>query len=161
MPSQDRIDSPTSTISAGLPMTREVFRRLERSVEWLAADLLAVQAAAHRDGLTGEAEAPTVLAVGELHLLSQRLETLERVLLEARVVTPDGTAIVGSRVLTRDADGALESYELVAPGEADPRSGSISPESPLGRALLGRRAGETVEVAAPGGARSVTLVRVD
>jgi transcription elongation GreA/GreB family factor len=144
-----------------VPMTPEVFRRLQAEVERLAEARTAAQFAAREDGISGEASAPTVLAAGELHLLERRLETLQRVLVEAHVVAPDGMAIVGTRVLLCDADGSLESYELVAPGEADARSGKVSPESPLGSAVLARREGETTQVAAPDGARWVTVVRVD
>jgi transcription elongation factor GreA len=55
----------------------------------------------------------------------------------------------------------LDEYLLVPPGGADSRDGRISIDSPLGQALLGRRAGETVEVKAPSGNRTVTLVHVD
>ena len=72
----------------------------------------------------------------------------------------DGVVIMGSRVVVRDADDSTDSYTLVAPGEADPRAGRISFESPLGRALLGGRAGETAAVAAPAGVRAVTIVEV-
>ncbi len=144
----------------GLPMTREVFERLEAEVERLADSLPAVALPVLAAG-DEDAAVDHVPAAWELHLGAQRLATLRRVLAEARVVTPDGAAVVGSRVRIRDDDGSLDTYLLVAPGEADARSGSISPDSPLGRALLGRRAGETAEVSAPGGTRCVTVEQVD
>jgi transcription elongation factor GreA len=53
-----------------------------------------------------------------------------------------------------------ESYTIVGAAEADPKEGRISNESPLGRALLGHKAGDTVVVEAPDGAFSVKITEV-
>jgi transcription elongation GreA/GreB family factor len=66
----------------------------------------------------------------------------------------------GSRVRVRDADGEEEEYTLVRTGEGDPAQGRISTESPVGRALLGRRPGDKVEVQTPGGMRVLTIVEL-
>jgi transcription elongation factor GreA len=145
----------------GLPMTREAFERLEAEVERLADGLPAVLAPLVVDGNGEDLFADSVPAAWELHVGAQRLATLRRALAQAHVVTPNGSAVVGSHVLVRDEDGSLDSYSLVAPGEADVRAGKISPDSPLGRALLGRGVGDTAEVAAPGGTRWVTVERVE
>jgi transcription elongation factor GreA len=142
-------------------MTREVFHRLQAEVERLADDLPTIPTPVALDGMSEDVFITAVPVAWELHLGAQRLSTLRRVLAEAQVVTPDGTAVVGSRVLIRDDDGSLDTYTLVAPGEADARTGSISPDSPLGSALLGRRAGETAEVIAPSGTRWVTVEQVE
>ncbi len=81
-------------------------------------------------------------------------------LTRAQVVPADGTVVVGGRVQVRDGDDINEEYVLVAPGEADPRAGWISIDSPLGQALLGRRGGETTKVGAPAGTRMVTVLQV-
>jgi transcription elongation GreA/GreB family factor len=65
----------------------------------------------------------------------------------------------GSRVRVRDADGE-EEYTLVRRGEGDPAHGRISTESPVGRALLGARPGDEVEVQTPGGIRVLTIVEL-
>jgi transcription elongation factor GreA len=59
----------------------------------------------------------------------------------------------------RDAGGE-EEYTLVRRGEADPAHGRISTESPVGRALLGGRPGDEVEVQTPGGIRVLTIVEL-
>jgi transcription elongation factor GreA len=64
-------------------------------------------------------------------------------------------------VLVRDVDGILDTYTLVAPGEAESRSGNVSIASPLGRALLGQRAGSVAQVAAPDGDLPVTILEVE
>jgi transcription elongation GreA/GreB family factor len=64
---------------------------------------------------------------------------------------------VGTTVIVRDRDGARDTYVIVPPAEAQPRSGRISKDSPLGRALLGRQVGESVLIPAPGGSFTVTV----
>jgi transcription elongation factor GreA len=72
----------------------------------------------------------------------------------------DGDVVrVGSRVLIQDADGDVE-FEVVAHEDADPGHDRVSAESPLGRALLGRRVGERVTFRAPGGVMGVTVVGI-
>jgi transcription elongation factor GreA len=155
------VEPDVSATVRGLPMTREVFDRLQAEVERLADRIPAVAAPILVDGMSEDVVIGTVPDAWEHHLEAQRLNTLRRVLAEARVVTPDGQVVVGSRALVRDDDGSVDAYTLVAPGEADPRAGSISPDSPLGGALLGRREGETIEVSAPAGTRWVTVEQVD
>jgi transcription elongation factor GreA len=60
----------------------------------------------------------------------------------------------------RCPDAPIE-YELVSSVEADPSLGLLSTKSPLGGALLGRRAGETIEVNAPRGPIRFAVVAVD
>lgn len=66
---------------------------------------------------------------------------------------------LGSRVRVRDADGEAE-FNIVPSEDADVAEERVSAESPLGRALLGRRLGDEVRFRAPGGVLSVTVVRV-
>ncbi|HEY7060666.1 MAG TPA: GreA/GreB family elongation factor [Chloroflexota bacterium] len=155
------VELTARTAAGELPMTREAFHRLEAEVARLADSLPGIAATVGSEGNGEELFTPAVPAAWELHLGAQRLDTLRRVLARARVVVPAGVAIVGSRVHVRDDDGSLDTYTLVAPGEADARNGSISPESPLGQALLGRRAGETAAVTAPADTRWVTVERVE
>jgi transcription elongation GreA/GreB family factor len=71
----------------------------------------------------------------------------------------DGIVREGSRVRIRDEDGEAQ-FAVVPPEEADIAAERISTESPLGRALLGRRAGDEVRFRAPGGVLAVTVVAV-
>jgi transcription elongation factor GreA len=71
------------------------------------------------------------------------------------------TASFGATVQVEDIDtGHRDCYQLVGPFEADALDGRISIESPMGRALLGRRVGDEVIVYAPGGVRAYQIVFV-
>jgi transcription elongation GreA/GreB family factor len=144
-----------------IPMTRDVLRRLEDEAARLANELPRLQAQAHENGVSGDPESPTVLAAGDLHLATRRLEMLRRVITHAHVVEPDGRIVIGSRVTVRHADGESETYELVAPGEADTRSGRITPDSPLGAALLWRREHDLTHMEAPAGRVELTIISVN
>jgi transcription elongation factor GreA len=68
---------------------------------------------------------------------------------------------VGAKVTIREAENEPEVYTIVGPAEANPRLGRISNESPLGRALMDHRPGDQVRVDAPGGAFTVSIVKVE
>jgi transcription elongation factor GreB len=67
----------------------------------------------------------------------------------------------GARVKMRNAAGALREIQIVGVDEADPGEGLVAFLAPLARALLGRRAGDTVTVRAPGGTDELEVLAVD
>jgi transcription elongation factor GreA len=67
---------------------------------------------------------------------------------------------VGSTVVV-DFEGDEERYKIVGAIEAKPAKGLISNESPIGRALLGKRRGQTAQVATPGGIATLTILRIE
>jgi len=101
-------------------------------------------------------------ALEDQSLLEQRIARLAMELGVARVVDDrpsDGIAGFGTRVRLRheESGGTLE-YELVGSLEAEPARRRISVDSPVGRSLIGRRAGDTVEVRAPRGLIRFTVL---
>ena len=83
-----------------------------------------------------------------------RILELERTLATAMLIDdhPDTDAVrLGSHVTVEDDGGETEEYMIVGSAEADPRKGKVSNESPIGQALLGKRVGDEIEVAAPAG----------
>jgi transcription elongation GreA/GreB family factor len=150
--------APIVAPPASVPITAPAFRRLGEEVARLAGDLHAAQRGAHHP--VGDDEAPP-LPTGEVQVLARRLDALKRALEVAEVVEPDGRAVLGTSVTLRFDDGDVEVFELVAPCEVDPRVGRVSHESPLGAAVLGRRAGETVSLRAPAGLQLVTVLEVE
>jgi transcription elongation factor GreA len=85
----------------------------------------------------------------------------------SRAMVIDPTTLSGDKVLFGatvtlvDEDKKKVKYQLVGQTEADARVGRISYNSPLGRALIGRQAGEEVEVSAPGGDRSYEIKKIE
>jgi transcription elongation factor GreA len=68
---------------------------------------------------------------------------------------------LGSKVTVTDQEGVEEHYTIVGSIEANPAEGKISNESPVGQALLGRKAGEAVQVLVPAGALKLKIVSID
>jgi transcription elongation factor GreA len=97
-------------------------------------------------------------AKNEQGLLERKITILRARLEDAEIVEggdPDVVA-VGSHVVVEDGDGGRMEVEISGLGG----SGKTSPSSPLGVALIGRRVGETVEVAAPKGSWAATIVEI-
>jgi len=101
-------------------------------------------------------------ALAEQTMLERRIAAVESRLASARVVpaSADGSAGIGSSVRLRTSTGQIVEHELVGASEADASAGRISIESPVGQALLGRRAGDSVEVEAPTRVRRLELLSV-
>jgi|SRR3954447_5338902 transcription elongation factor GreA len=99
----------------------------------------------------------------QAHLETKILRLNQR-LRAARVVERSEAADVvafGSTVAVVDETSGRElEFTLVGPTEADLKTGRLSAESPVARALIGSRAGDTVTVETPGGARSYSVKRV-
>ena len=94
-------------------------------------------------------------AKNELELIEARIRTLEQQLQHAEVIDEErahraSNVVIGCTVIV-EADGKHREYTIVGSAEADPATGRISNESPVGRALLGKRVGEEVQVLAPRG----------
>jgi transcription elongation factor GreA len=90
---------------------------------------------------------------------------IEDQLSRAMVIDPttlSGDRIVfGATVTLIDEDDKKVKYQLVGQVEADAKDGRISYNSPLGRALIGRRKGEDVEVSTPSGDRYYAIKKVE
>ena len=71
-----------------------------------------------------------------------------------------GTANVGSTVVILYDDGETEEYELVGSMEADPLENKISNESPIGKAVIGHKKGDTITVESPNGSYEAILKEV-
>jgi transcription elongation factor GreA len=102
-------------------------------------------------------------AKNEQSLVEGRIQTLEVMVRNAVLIEDepreDGVVTIGASVTVTDDDGD-ETYAIVGAAEADPLRGRISNESPLGRALLGHRAGDEVEWSSPSGVSRVTILSV-
>ena len=104
-------------------------------------------------------------AKNEQAMLEHKIAQLEERLANAKVIdTGDvDTSVVslGSRVRLKDVDAnETVEYHIVGSAEANPAEQKLSNESPVGKAILGRKKGETVEVAAPRGALKFKILDI-
>jgi transcription elongation factor GreB len=98
-----------------------------------------------------------------LREIDRRIRFLTKRLEAARVITEtnDGDSVYfGAWVTVEDEEGAQREYRIVGEDEVDPNEGRISWRSPLGRALLKKKAGDVVTVLRPAGAVDFTLIAV-
>ena len=97
--------------------------------------------------------------------LEGRIQELEYILKNAIIIDEsalDGETVqIGSRVMIQESDLEPETYLLVGVKEADPRNGRISHESPIGKALIGKRVGEEVVVETPNGSIRFKILKIE
>lgn len=93
--------------------------------------------------------------------LEQRVLEVEAALKNVELIRKnlDGTVKVGDTI-TIQWNGTEKTYTIVGANEADPASGKISNESPVGIALLGKRPGEAVSIRTPAGQKDARIVSV-
>ncbi|MBI3158776.1 MAG: transcription elongation factor GreA [Chloroflexi bacterium] len=97
--------------------------------------------------------------------LEGKIQEYEMILSEAVLIDGSsrrpGLVDIGSHITIKEGDYPEETYHLVGAVEANPREGKISNESPMGRALMGHKAGDTVEYESPGGKMKVKILKVE
>ncbi|HEY8312033.1 MAG TPA: transcription elongation factor GreA [Gemmatimonadaceae bacterium] len=147
-----------------VPLTAEGRAQIEAEYAHLVnvrrAEVAAQIGAAAEDGDLSE-NAAYDHAKDEQALLEGRIATLEHFLRNAVLIESptNGLVQLGSKV-TIEQDGEEDTYTIVGPLEAAPTKGRISNESPMGRALLNHKPGDTVEVNAPAGVRTVRIISI-
>jgi len=94
--------------------------------------------------------------------LEGRINELEEMIRWHVIIEGTGSDAVdlGSTVTIVEEGGEPETYTLVGPAEVNPREGKISHESPMGRALMGRRVGDTAHVKTPAGDYAVKITAI-
>jgi transcription elongation factor GreA len=101
----------------------------------------------------------------EQAMLEARIATLEDKLRSASVVNASelGTdeVRVGSIVHVKDTAGKSNKYTIVGSAEANPAEMKLSNESPVGKALVGRKRGEEVKIVTPRGERVLKITKID
>ncbi len=147
-------------------LTKEGLRRLEEELDLLVnvrRGEVAERIRQSRDFGDIAENSEYAEAKNEQSLVEGRIQTLESMIRNAVVIEDEprekGVVGVGARV-TVNTDEGDETYDVVGAAEADPRRGRISNESPMGRALLGHRAGDTVEWSSPSGTGRVKIMSV-
>jgi transcription elongation factor GreA len=151
-----------------VPVTREGLERLKAELEDLKnvrrPAIAAIVAEARSHGDLRENSAYDAARHDQM-LNEKRISDLE-VLLRSAVIMEEGGANTGDVVgigntVVVEFEGEEERYTIVGAIEAKPAAGRISNESPIGRALLGKREGQVAKVPTPGGMSQVTILRIE
>lgn len=149
---------------------KKLFRLTKEGVDTLQTELdsligkrsgiaESIKTARELGDLAENAEYQSALAEKERN--EARISEVENILLNVEIIKkPRGAAKVqlGSRVKLRN-DGKTKEFQVVGTVEADPLSGKISDESPIGRALIDQKVGDKVEIKTP--AETVTYKITD
>jgi transcription elongation factor GreA len=152
-----------------IPITREGLEKLNEEYEDLVnrrrPEIVRAIAQAREEGDLRE-NAGYDAAKNDQGFIEARIREIEQLLKRVDVIEndtapgPSGVVRLGSTV-TVEIDGVEETYTITGQVEAKPREGKISNESPVGRALLGHRTGQTVDIQTPGMTMSAKIVRVE
>lgn len=105
-----------------------------------------------------------ITAKEEQGFLEGRILELEAVLANVTIIdemkADTNTVNIGNTIVFIEDDFPPEEYQMVGPKEADPANGRISHESPIGKALLGKHAGDVVKVESPNGEYDIKIVEI-
>lgn len=147
-------------------LTRQGYQKLQEELDYLRTTKRQEVADRLHEAMEGGElieDAEYEAAKNDQAFLEGRIMDLEMLLANARVVedsVKSDVIQIASKVTIQEGDEEPKHYTIVGPAEANPREGRISNESPLGRALMGHRAGETVSVDAPDGCFTVRIVKL-
>jgi len=149
-------------------LTAEGYKKLQKEIDYLRGEKRRevaerIRVAREFGDIAENAEYDD--AKNEQAMLEHKIAQLEERLLSARVITKreisKDTVSVGSHVVLRDmqAKKSVE-YHIVGSAEANPAENKLSNESPVGKAIMGRKKGEVVEVSAPRGALKFKIMAI-
>jgi transcription elongation factor GreA len=96
--------------------------------------------------------------------LEGRIQEIDAILRNSVIIEKTkstGVVNIGSQVTIQEEGFDPEAYHLVGPTEADPRKGRISYESPIGRALMDKKVGDTAEAETPGGKIKFKIIKIE
>jgi transcription elongation factor GreA len=149
-------------------LTKEGYQKLKDEIEYLSTDRRRevadrIKTAREFGDIAENAEYDD--AKNEQAMLEARIAKLEERLAAARVIERRDIAkdvvSIGSTVRLRDVDAKQTvEYHIVGSAEANPAEHKLSNESPVGKAIMGHKKGEVVEVAAPRGALKFKILDI-
>ncbi len=149
-------------------LTAEGYKKLQKEIDYLSNDKRRevaerIRVAREFGDIAENAEYDD--AKNEQAHLEARIAMLEERLKAARVGTKkeikSGEVSIGTKVRLKDMDAnQTVEYSIVGSAEADPAENKLSNESPVGKAIMGRKKGEVVEVAAPRGSLKYKILDI-
>lgn len=149
-------------------LTAEGAKRLREELDYLkgpARDQLAqrLRAAIQLGDLSENAD--YISAKEDQGFLEGRIQELTQILSNVQIIeekhNSGGIVDIGSLVTIQEGDFEEETFYIVGPKEADPRNYRISHESPIGRALINHRVGETVAAETPNGTIRFKIKKIE
>jgi transcription elongation factor GreA len=151
----------TPMTTRGAELLRQELHRL-KTVERPNVVTAIAEARAHGD-LSENAEYDA--ARDKQGFIEGRISELEAKLGNAQIIDPklvdaDGRCVFGATVEVEEDGGDSATWQIVGEDEADIKQGRISVSSPIARALIGKEAGESVEVQTPGGLKRYEILDV-
>jgi transcription elongation factor GreA len=149
-------------------LTPEGFKKLQREIDLLRGEKRRevaerIRVAREFGDIAENAEYDD--AKNEQAMLEHKIAQLEERLLSARVITKKeiskDAVSIGSHVKLRDMQRRQTfEYRIVGSAEANPAENKLSNESPVGKAIMGKKKGEVVEVAAPSGSLKFKIMEI-
>jgi len=151
-----------------VPMTRDGIQKLEKELEHLRTvrrHEVADRIHEAKDLASAQNNSEYEEAKNEQAFVEGRIMTIEHILQNASIIDEEAAhhasqVQVGSKVTATGEDGKKLEYTIVGAAEAQPTKGLISNESPVGRALLGKRVGDEVQISVPKGVFRLTISRI-
>ena len=151
-----------------VPMTKEGIERLEKELDQLrSVRRLEVAARIHaaKELASAQNNAEYEEAKNEQAFVEGRIMALEHLLQNATVIDEEAAhrasrVQLGTTVSVNTSDGKTMEYQIVGAAEAMPTGGLISNESPVGKALLGKKVGDEVQVSVPRGVLKLTVTAI-
>ncbi|MEW6287833.1 MAG: transcription elongation factor GreA [Chloroflexota bacterium] len=149
-------------------LTKEGYQKLQEELEYLRKVKRQEVANRLHEAMEGGElieNAEYEAAKNEQAFVEGRIQELEALLASAKIIEDNGkkksdVIQVGSKVTIKEGNFEAETFTIVGAAEANPREGKISNESPIGKAILGHKAGDTVKVETPGGTYNVKILKV-
>ena len=150
------------------PITREGLAKIEeelRHLETVRRQEVADKIRQAKELASTQNNAEYEDAKNEQAMVEGRILQLHSLIQNAELIDEDGAhkskqVMLGSHVKVKTDEGKSQEYVIVGPAEADPREGKISNESPVGRALIGKKLNDEVQVNVPKGIISMKITKI-
>lgn len=149
-------------------LTNDGLQRLQAELNYLkttARDQLAkrLRTAIQQGDLSENAD--YIAAKEEQGFLEGRIMELEQIIRNVVIIDESqrnrDVVDIGASITIQEGNFPVETYQLVGPQEADPANGRISHESPIGKAMIGKRSGDEFLVSTPNGTIHFKIVKIE
>jgi len=164
MPILSKVSRGTS-MSNQIPITAEGLKTLKAELDQLIKvrrpDIIKAIAAAREEGDLRE-NAGYDAARHDQAMTERRIREIEDRIRRAVIIDPKkASSVQVGTTVTIEIDGEEETYTIVGAIEAKPAQGKISNESPIGKALLGRKVGDVIDIRTPSSVLNARVVSLD